>query len=194
MSTENIVERLALIEEMIAEGRRSQEYFGQSFVLWGIGYVLAVLLMVVLHIHPMWAWGTTMCACGLINSYWCFKWAKTHDKITTIDRAISAIWISGGITLFVSLFLLGPLGYVDSIPIVLTLVVGVVNFACGLILRFKMQIAMGIMWWLSFVGYAAAPQQIGHGIVFAMVVIGQIFFGIYLMILERRDNPRVEVS
>jgi hypothetical protein len=38
----DIAERLRLIESMMASGRKSTEYWGWSFLLWGIAYLIAV--------------------------------------------------------------------------------------------------------------------------------------------------------
>ena len=41
-SEQDLRERLALIEKMIAEGRRSTESWGWMFVLWGAAYCVAI--------------------------------------------------------------------------------------------------------------------------------------------------------
>src|SRR5215469_15502 len=41
-STQDLKERLELIESMIAEGRRSNESWGWVFLLWGVAYYVAI--------------------------------------------------------------------------------------------------------------------------------------------------------
>ena len=42
MNEREIGERIALIESMMREGRRSTEQWGWNFLLWGIAYLVAV--------------------------------------------------------------------------------------------------------------------------------------------------------
>ncbi len=65
--TDNVelVERLKLIENMIAEGRQRTARWGWSFVLWGVAYLVATAWSSGLVGGPMWvqqrlAWPITM--------------------------------------------------------------------------------------------------------------------------------------
>ena len=40
--TDDLNERLNLIEAMIAEGRRKTESWGWTFLLWGVAYYVAI--------------------------------------------------------------------------------------------------------------------------------------------------------
>src|SRR6478735_6609228 len=68
MEQTNIIERIELIERMIALGKKSTERHGWTFVLWGIGYLVATLWVLFLP-HADWAWSSTMPICGLLTWY-----------------------------------------------------------------------------------------------------------------------------
>lgn len=42
METQELKERLALIEQMMTAGRKSTESWGWTFVLWGLAYYVAI--------------------------------------------------------------------------------------------------------------------------------------------------------
>ena len=52
---EDLVQRVALMEAMIAEGRQSTARYGWMFVLWGLTYFVAMAWTVYLPLKD-WAW------------------------------------------------------------------------------------------------------------------------------------------
>ena len=65
---QELSDRLSLIESMIAEGRRTTESWGWTFVLWGVAYYVAILWATLGHSN--WAWPVTMsAACVVIVSF-----------------------------------------------------------------------------------------------------------------------------
>jgi hypothetical protein len=194
MENQELIQRIDIIEKMISEGRREVESWGWIFVLWGLGYVLAT---VVVHFfpHPVGAiWGIVMTACGVVVALWGMHLRRRRRQVTTTGRAIGSVWWSLAITLFLSSFVLGSAGKASSITTTVLLSMGLVNFASGLILRWKIQTAVGILWWLSFVGFIFSTGRVADGIVLGMEIVGLILFGIYLMILERQERRRGEVT
>src|SRR6201986_1856145 len=83
-SAQELQERLNLIQGMIAEGRRSTESWGWTFVLWGIAYYVAVV----------WAsWGGPLSIWG--NRYMMFANVGSGIvwPVTTISAAILTLAI-----------------------------------------------------------------------------------------------------
>jgi len=62
----DVVSRLRLIEEMMAEGRRTTERWGWAFLLWGIGPVIA-MLWESRWPHGAWAWPMVVVLCVVLN-------------------------------------------------------------------------------------------------------------------------------
>ena len=186
-------ERLNLIETMIAEGRHTTERYGWTFVLWGVAYYIAIAWSSLAHYGMAWPI-TMVSACVLMGVITGGRGGRRGSRpVTTISRAIWSIWISMGISMFVLLDALGFSGRADwrvSVAVASTLI-GTVNAASSLALRWKLQFACAIVWWA-----AAVVSCFGTGnqcsIAFLTAIfLCQIVFGIYLMIAEARQRRQV---
>src|ERR1039458_8927644 len=100
-------DRLSLIETMIAEGRRTTESYGWTFVLWGVAYYVAIAWSS-LYQYGL-AWPITMVsACVLMGLIvWLRSSNRGYKPETTKSRAIWATWITMGLSMFVLLDALG---------------------------------------------------------------------------------------
>ena len=65
VTREELVQRVALMEEMIAEGRQSTARYGWMFVLWGLTYFAAIAWTVYLP-YTEWAWPVCIAACSVV--------------------------------------------------------------------------------------------------------------------------------
>src|SRR5271169_100681 len=93
-------DRLSLIENMIAEGRRSTERWGWTFVLWGVAYYVAIAWAT--WGHGALAWPVTMITAGVTTGILASR--KTRNWPETVkSRAIGSVWIAIGISLFLLL-------------------------------------------------------------------------------------------
>jgi peptidoglycan/LPS O-acetylase OafA/YrhL len=177
--------RLELIEQMMAEGRRSTEKWGWSFVLWGVAYYVAAAWATLGHSD--YAWPVTMIATGAISGIF-FSRTKHGQPPTTLGRALGAIWSGMGISLFVVLIALGLGGHYDAhvYMAIIGAMLAVANGASGLILKWKMQLACAIVWLGAGVaGCFGTDTQVS--IVFLTATFFcQIVFGAYVMISEAR--------
>jgi hypothetical protein len=184
---QELKDRLSLIESMIAEGRRTTESWGWTFVLWGVAYYVAIA-------WSAWgpsniAWPVTMIAAAILT--WIFA-SRSESKRpeTTIGRAMLAIWAGMGISTFLVMMCLGISGRLElhvAVAIVGAML-GAANTTSSIILKWKMQFACAVVWWAT----AAASCFIseGHaGIVFLIAIFFcQIVFGIYGMLAESRKR------
>ncbi|HTV60387.1 MAG TPA: hypothetical protein VMJ93_16055 [Verrucomicrobiae bacterium] len=183
-------ERLSLIEKMIAEGRRTTESWGWTFVLWGVALYAAFAWSAVKE--SAWAWPVTALVAAaatiLIASA-----KRGGQPSTSLSRAVGSIWIALGITMFVlfgGLAVSGRLSDPHVFAAALCAILGLANGACGLILRWKAQLACGAMWWLAAVGACFGTDNQSAIVLLAAIFLGQIVFGIYGMIAEARARKR----
>jgi hypothetical protein len=190
-------DRLSLIENMIAEGRRTTESWGWSFVFWGVAYYIAILWTAVYH-WP-WAWLVTMA------SAWVLCWVIISSKRknppdgrpgTTIGRAIFSIWISMGVSLSL---LLPALGFSDRFNqhifvAIVAAMLGVANGASGMIIRWKAQIATAFVWWAATVAACFGSDDQCTAVFLVAIFLGQIVFGFYAMSCEARLRKQQEAS
>jgi hypothetical protein len=193
-------ERLVLIETMMAEGRRTTESFSWVFVLWGLAYYVAIAWSTGGFTGAIWgsrylAWPVTMTA-GCVLTLILGMRKRSTQALTTHARAIVAIWISMGISMFILLLCMGLSGRLDEhvFIAVISTMLGTTNAACGLLLRWKQQFACAIVWWLAAV--AALFGSLTQSTIAFLVAIFlcQIVFGIYGMFAEARMRKQREAS
>ena len=183
-------DRLALIESMITEGRRTTENWGWVFVLWGVAYYVAIAWS--MWGHAALAWVVTMVAALLLTAILASLKRRSSSHGTTMGRAVSAIWASLGVSLFVVLQSLGMTGRYDS-PVFIAIIgamLGMANAASGLLLRWKMQLACAVVWWASAVLACFGSAGAGEIGFLTAIFFCQIVFGVYAMMLEARRRRR----
>jgi hypothetical protein len=175
---------------MIAEGRRTTERSGWTFVLWGVAFYLAFAWSA--WSHSGWAWPATMSITAIVTVIAASLKAGDHPQ-TTLGRAIGSIWIALGISMFLLFLALGLSGRLTDQHLfvaVMSAILGMANAASGLILRWKIQLACAVVWWVTTLAscFGSDAQSI---IVFLVAIfLCQIVFGIYGMIAEVQVRKR----
>lgn len=189
-----LTERLVLIESMIAEGRRSAEGWGWTFVLWGVAYYVAFFWAG--WGHFAYAWPVTVVAAGLVTTVGLWRHGGNRPS-TTLGRAIGSTWCAMGISMFILFDALGFGGHLADIRIFLaaaSAMLGCANFACSVMLKWKAEFGCALTWWTATV--IASFGSVNAGILAFLVAIFlcQIVFGIYAMILESRWRGHGEAA
>jgi fatty acid desaturase len=191
---QQLKDRLSLIESMIAEGRRTTESWGWTFVLWGVAYYVAIAWSA-LDPHQYTAWPVTMIAAGVLSGVIASRRASRHPETTT-GRAMMAIWLGMGISTFIVMMSLGISGRFElhvGVAIVGAML-GAANATSSIILKWKMQFACALVWWTT-AAVSGFLSEIQAGIVFLVAVFFcQIVFGIYCMIAESRKQKARSVG
>ncbi|MGA3160407.1 MAG: hypothetical protein ABSC77_04255 [Terracidiphilus sp.] len=181
-------DRLSLIESMIAEGRRTTESWGWTFVLWGMAYYIAIFWAGVSHGYL--AWPVTMIAAFLLNAVIAIR--KTHGRPgTTMGRAIASIWIAMGISMFVLFTALGSSGKLADYHIFVAIaaaMMGTANASSSMILKWKVQFACALVWWAAAVISCFGTASQSSMTFLAAIFLCQIVFGSYMMIVEARKR------
>lgn len=188
-----LAERIALIESMMREGRKSTEEWGWNFLLWGIAYFVAVAWSSYLP-HgggPLLAWPITMIFAVLLTV--AIARRRTRNKPRTEkSRALQAIWTAMGFGIFVFAFPVAYSGHfqVQSFMSAIEVMLGIAHVASGSFLRWTAQIVVGAVWWAAAI---ASCFVSGSGVAYVFLgatLVCNIGFGIYLMIREGRDKAR----
>jgi len=199
MTSQDLKERLALIETMIAEGRKQTQSWGWTFLLWGIAYYVAIF----------WAaWGQPLTIVGQNYIAWpitmitaiavtvAIAVRRTPQPGTKIGRALGSLWSCMGISLFLLSAALGSSGRIEAHTFVAIVAafLGFANGASGTILRWKAQIASAVVWWITSVLACFVSLSQLTTVFLAAIFLCQIVFGIYAMTLDaRRSRPTGEV-
>ena len=180
-------DRLNLIETMIAEGRRTTESWGWTFVLWGVAYYIAIAWAT--WGHSTLAWPVTMIAAGVLTGILSSRNAGKRPE-TTVGRAMMAIWLAMGISTFAVMMSLGMSGRLDlhnSVAIIGAML-GAANATSSIIVKWKMQFACAVVWWASAVVGCFTSDSVTSIVFLAAIFFCQIVFGIYGMIAESRKQ------
>lgn len=193
MNERDINERLALIESMMQAGRKSTEYWGWNFLLWGIAYFVAVAWSSLLPGAggPLLAWPITMIFAVLLTVGIARRRTRNMPR-TEKSRALQAIWTAMGLGIFVFAFPVAWSGHfqAQSFMAGIEAMLGIAHVASGSFLRWPLQIVVGAAWWAAAIASCFVK---GNGIAYvflAATLVCNIGFGIYLMIRESRDKAR----
>ena len=190
---QELKDRLSLIESMIAEGRRNTESWGWTFVLWGIAYYLAIAWSA--WNHSAWAWPVTI-VIAVVVTFVVASLKAGNQPETTLGRAVGSIWIASGISMFLLFLALGLSGRLTDhlFVAVISAILGMANGASALILRWKVQFACAVVWWVAAVTTCFGTDAQSMIVFLVAIFLCQIVFGIYGVIAEAQERkPRVPI-
>jgi len=183
-TTQDLKDRLTLIETMISEGRRTTQSWGWTFVLWGMAFYAAMAWTS--WGHSAWSWPVTMAAAVVVTVIVvCMKTGR--EAGTTLGRAVGSVWLALGISiflLFLSLGLAGKLADPRLFIAVASGMLGMANAASALILHWKVQFGCAVIWWTAAVAACFVTENQAAVIFIIAIFICQIAFGVYGMIRE----------
>ena len=186
---DEILDRLRLIEAMMAEGRRTTQSWGWVFLLWGAGALFAILWET-RWTHAEWSWPLTMGVCVIVNGV-VLRLRKQRASTTTM-RSLSAVWACAGVT--VLLLTMGAVwsGMIDVRFIYATVfsLAAMAHGTCSLILRWRSQFLTAVVWWIASVMAFVVPSDRLAGLAAVALVLGNVAFGGWLSYCEwsRRDG------
>jgi hypothetical protein len=191
VNRDDLVQRVALMETMIAEGRRSTARFGWVFVMWGLIYFVATGWAVFLPSRNF-AWPvcvTIGIAAGVIVNV---RRKRSGEIESPQSRAIGAVWkmMGAGVTLFA--FSAGIAHRANSAVYFTAILffVGLAHATSAVILRWGVQGAVAAIWWGSGIAILfVSSQSVMLAIFLSASFFGMILFGLYAMLLERRLPP-----
>jgi hypothetical protein len=197
MRDQELRERIALIESMMRAGRKSTEYWGWNFLLWGIAYFVAVAWSSLLPRAggPLLAWPITMIFAVLLTVGIARRRTRNKPR-TEMSRGLQAIWTAMGCGIFVFAFPVAFSGHVQaqSFMAAIEAMLGIAHVASGSFLRWPLQIVVGALWWVAAIASCFVNDN-GIAYVFlAATFVCNICFGIYLMIRESRDKARAQAA
>ena len=187
---QELKDRLSLIESMIAEGRRNTESWGWTFVLWGVAYYLAIAWSS--WRHSAWAWPVTISIAVIVTVVVVSLKIGNHPK-TTLGRAIGSIWFGLGISMFLLFLALGLSGRLTDQHLfvaVISAILGMANGASALILRWKVQFACAVVWWVAAVTTCFGTDAQSMIVFLIAIFLCQIVFGIYGVIAEAQERKQ----
>jgi hypothetical protein len=139
--------------------------------------------------HSTIAWPVTMIAASALTGVLGSQNASRHPE-TTLGRAMLAIWLGMGISIFIVMFSLGISGRLElhvAVAIVGAML-GSANATSSILLKWKMQFASALVWWTAAAASCFISEMQAGMVFLAAIFFCQIVFGIYCMIAESRKH------
>jgi phosphatidylglycerophosphate synthase len=183
-------DRLSLIESMIAEGRRKTERWSWTFVVWGVAYYIAIAWSV--WGQSSLAWPVTMIAASVLTAVVGSRMRKGEPE-TTMGRALGAIWMAFGSSVFILMISLGVSGKLTDPHVAIAVIaamLGSANLASSLILKWRAQFGCAVVWLATAVASCFVSETVLYALGVTAIFLCQIVFGVYAMILESRRRQR----
>jgi hypothetical protein len=189
---DDLIKRLELMEAMIAEGRQTTMRHGWIFVLWGL-VDLAGMGWQQLPRHTDWVWpvclavGFTLQAIGIALQ----KRGKSSLGKGMQCRSVEAVWSMMGVAmvLYVGAALVTHFAWQYSYLAALLTIIGLAHAISAVILRWRVQGIVAAIWWAGAIAVFAFNSYRAANIIFLIeMCLGMLLFGLYVMMLERRDR------
>ena len=185
---DELVQRIALMEKMIAEGRQSTARYGWMFVLWGLTYFAAIAWTVYLP-YTEWAWPACIAACSVVFGIVRSRQPRAGGKIDNLRRhSLDAVWqvIGGGIILYLIAVIVSGHGKEPDYLAAVLFFNGLANGVSARILRWWPQGVAAAIWWgcgTAMLFFTTRTEELALFV--TATFCGMILFGVYAMWLER---------
>jgi hypothetical protein len=185
---DELLQRLELMETMIAEGRRATCRHGWIFILWGLVDLIGMGWQS-LQPHSRWVWW--ICGGGglALNVLGVRLRKNGQGQSSGIERSVTAVWRWMGVTmvLYVASVLLTHFGWQYSYLSALLMMLGMAHAISAAILRWRVQALIAAVWWAGGMAILFSnSHKAAQTIFLAEMCLGMIAFGIYATIQERR--------
>lgn len=185
---EDLVQRVALMEAMVAEGRGTTLRHGWIFVMWGLVYFAAMGWVVYLPL-PNLAWPVCI-AVGIAVVIAVKTRQKRAGGVESLrSRGIEAVWTVMGIavTMFVIAAIVAHQSNGTVYVAAILFMVGMAHGTSAWMLRWGMQGLAAAVWWGCGIAtlFCTSWKQI-VGVFLVASFFGMVVFGLYAMMLERR--------
>ncbi|MGD0345120.1 MAG: hypothetical protein ABSA85_00100 [Terracidiphilus sp.] len=196
-SREEIVQRIELMESMVAEGRRFTARCGWIFVLWGVVDLAAMSWR---YFQPdsrwvgAWAWPICLVAGAALTLLGRALQGRRQNCVRGLRcRSVEAVWAMMGISLaiYVAGAMVRHLTWQYSYVAGLLIIIGMAHAISAVILRWRVQGLVAAVWWAGAIAAFCVRSNAGvQRIMFVEMVFGMILFGLYAMALERTSGGR----
>ena len=189
---DDLVQRLALMEAMIAEGRRSTARFGWIFVFWGVADLVGVGWE---QLQPdfRWVWPITIASAFVLQFLVMALRRRTAGSVcgkSMQSRSMAAVWTMMGVTvlLYVTAGILQHKAWQIAYIAAILMFIGMAHAISAMILRWWAQGAVAAVWWSGGIAAFFLPRKDFITLFVAEMCFGMILFGLYAMWLERQAN------
>ena len=185
---DDLVQRVALMETMIAEGRQTTARFGWVFLMWGVVYFAATGWTFFLP-FANFAWPVCVATAIVILGVAKARRRRAGERENLRSRSIEAVWKGMGCAIMLYIISAVASHHMSGPPFwaAILFFVGLAHGISAMILRWGMQGVVAAIWCAGGIAtfFFTRPSE-GIGIFLTATFFGQIVFGLYVMMLDRR--------
>jgi len=184
----DLMQRVALMEEMIAEGRRSTAQYGWLFLLWGLVYFAAVGWGLFLPFAYL-AWPICVTVGFVLSIGFGVRQKRTGGSGDLRAHTLRSVWTMMGIVLTLFLVTANVSHHFDGPGCFAAILffIGLAHATSAMILRWGMQGLVAVIWCAGGVASFFFIRPSEWVVIFLVATFfGQILFGLYAMMLDRQ--------
>ncbi len=187
MKSEQAVEEIQLIKEMIEKTKKSTAAHGGYLITWGVLIIAALIgnytLALLQKYNLIWPNWIVFMGCGVIYSiiYQSKKGRKNRIQ-TYAGKAWMHLWIACG-TAFILVGFVFPLSGFYSyklIPVLIATIAGIGTFVGGGIYEWPFLKWSGLFWWVGAIVMVFLPPSYNGPVFIFLVIVGYLLPGIQL--------------
>ena len=187
-SRDDLLQRLELMESMIAEGRQTTMRCGWIFVMWGLVNLAGMGWQMVPPQHSRWVWPVCL-GVGLVIQVIGLALRKRERPRCkgTQSRSVEAVWAMMGIAMivYVGAVLATHFDWQYSYLSALFIIIGLAHATSAVILRWRVQAVVAGLWWAGAGAVLVFNSRRAANDIFLIeMCFGMIAFGPYVMWLE----------
>ena len=196
---DDLLQRIELMEAMIADAKMSTVRCGWIFVLWGLVDLVAMSWQ---NFFPhsnfagFWAWPICLVfgAVATLLGVTLQKRGRVKAKVPAV-RCVEGVWgmMGVGLSIYIACAMVRHLTWQYSYLAGILVIVGMAHAISAVILRWRVQGVVAAIWWLGAIAMFFVPphfvpteQRAVNAIMFVEMVLCMVVFGLYVMALERR--------
>ena len=187
---DELVQRLDLMECMIAEGRQTTMRCGWIFVLWGL-VDLAGMGWQRIQNHSQWVWPVCLGTGVVLQVIGLALWKRARSGCKGVrSRSVWSVWSMMGLAMAIYVFtaLFTHFAWQYSYLAALLMIVGLAHAISAMILRWPVQGIVAGIWWAGAVAvFVCNSFRAANWIFLIEMCFGMIAFGLYVMFLEGRS-------
>jgi len=200
MYDHQVKEDIQLIREMVEKTKKATAESGNIFLFWGILCVLAIIGMYVLvflkKFSSIWVNWVVFAGIGIIYSiFYAVKQERQQGMKTYAQIPVSHLGFACGIAFLLVGLIFPALGLYSyrEIPVLVSVVGGILFFVTGGIYEWNLLKWCGMIWWLGAFGMVFVPGDYRSLIFIPLIIIGYLIPGLILR-SEYRKNRAKDVS
>jgi len=178
---------LDVINQMVAQAKRSFQRSNFFFLLWGILLALAGIADHYLRSNGIQtkgaAWGIAGVIGGVVSAVYGYREGKQRGVSTLMDRVQSVLWGSFVITLI--LIIIGTVSHQMNPNPYILLLTGLPTFATGALIRFRPLMFGGVVFWAFGILSFFFLHEYSSLVFAAAIIFGYLIPG---LLLRRHEN------